>query len=99
MPASLRRGPDSFVDTLAEAGLLAQPSAGTFTTLKMRTRFQAQADKEGEFACVEKDFVITPAATATREIIIGGRSPFTGANAPADNLGLLQASGQLFVLR
>ena len=60
MPAEIRGFVDEFAHGISSAGFTPFPVPGTLTTLKMRTRFQAQAAKEGEIAAVHKDFVVVP---------------------------------------
>merc|ERR1712196_371483 len=84
-----------FGDELDKAGIETFPQLNYFTTLKLRTRFQAQPEKEGDINCSRKDFVFAQTKTEfpnvrIEELLVGGRDD---ATAEAEgNLALLMPS-------
>ena len=59
--AQMNRGAlDAFCGVLAAAGAVFEPPPDSLTTLKRRTRFQAQPEKAGELTIAHKDFVVLP---------------------------------------
>jgi hypothetical protein len=80
LPALTVKDSALFGSTLADAGYVGCPEAGTITTLKMRSQFQGQPDKEGDLTCVHKDYVIVPASAsaAIKAVVVGGRRPDGG---------------------
>ena len=91
LPSSTTKNSKTFGSVLAAGGYTAYPEAGTITTLKMRTQFQGQPDKEGDLTAVHKDYVLLPTAESTnvRTVVVGGR-PAEGTW--SSNLELLQPS-------
>jgi len=89
LPPAVVGNSNSFGDAMAVSGYDTYPKAGTITTLKMRTQFQGQPEKDGDLTAVHKDYVILPRGTATKEVIVGGR-PADGAY--ETNIQLLQPS-------
>ena len=91
LPESTAANSHLFGKTLSEAGYTAYPEAGTITTLKMRTQFQGQPDKEGDLTAVHKDYVLVPAeeSITITTVEIGGCPP---AGTWSSNLDLLQPS-------
>jgi hypothetical protein len=87
MPELVRSLTDTFDAELAKQQIKTYPPGPVLTTLKMRTKFQAQADKEGELSAVHKDFVILPSNIPVLSSICGGR-----IKVARDNLELLQPS-------
>lgn len=79
----------AFGESLKAGGFSAFPEAGTLTTLKMRTKFQGQPEKEGDLTAVHKDFIIVPASSKIRNVVIAGRSEQFG-----NNLQILQPNRQ-----
>ena len=77
----------TFGESLSAGGYAAYPEAGTLTTLKMRTKFQGQPEKEGDLTAVHKDYVIVPIATSklVGDVVIAGRE-----DKFANNLNILQ---------
>ena len=77
----------AFGESLAAGGYAAFPEAGTLTTLKMRTKFQGQPEKEGDLTAVHKDYIIVPASASqsVSEVVIAGRE-----DKFANNLSILQ---------
>jgi hypothetical protein len=87
MPKEITALTEKFDDVLKAKAIKTYPVGPVLTTLKMRTKFQAQAEKEGELSAVHKDFVILPAAVDVKETICGGR-----VKKISNNLDLLQPS-------
>ena len=73
MPAAVTALTVSFDKVLGEKKIKTYPDGHVLTTIKMRTKFQAQSEKEGELSAVHKDFVILPEDIVVQEAICGGR--------------------------
>lgn len=58
IPEGNRKSMAPFGDELEKAGIETFPQLNYFTTLKLRTRFQAQPEKEGDINCSRKVRVI-----------------------------------------
>ena len=80
-----------FGDALAVSGYQAFPKAGTITTLKMRTQFQGQPEKDGDLTAVHKDYVIVPQSQKPKSFHVGG---IKEEGTWSTNLELLQPSRQ-----
>lgn len=90
IPVTNRANMAPYGNELNEAGLVPHPEIDFFTTLKLRTRFQAQPEKEGDINVSRKDFVITKAGVRIDDLLVGGRDDATGIR--DGNMGLLMPS-------
>jgi len=78
IPAQLSEGaPRQFQEALQEEGLEQCPEYDVFTSIKMRTLFQAQAKAADDLALGHKDVVIMRTGGRLRvlETLVGGRTP------------------------
>ena len=91
LPSAVVHNSLIFGDTMAASACDTYPNVGTITTLKMRTQFQGQPEKDGKLSAVHKDYVILPQGTTTKEVVIGGRLEEGMYNT---NIELLQPSRQ-----
>jgi len=91
LPGKTAANSATFGSVLAGGGYTAYPAAGTITTLKMRTQFQGQPDKEGDLTAVHKDYVLLPTRESgnVSSVVVGGRP---GDGGWSSNLELLQPS-------
>lgn len=95
IPESNRKSMAPFGDELDKAGIETFPQLNYFTTLKLRTRFQAQPEKEGDINCSRKDFVFARTQTESPNVridalLVGGRDDATAQT--EGNLALLMPS-------
>eukprot|EP00618_Florenciella_parvula_P000997 CAMPEP_0119495656 /NCGR_PEP_ID=MMETSP1344-20130328/19206_1 /TAXON_ID=236787 /ORGANISM="Florenciella parvula, Strain CCMP2471" /LENGTH=554 /DNA_ID=CAMNT_0007531255 /DNA_START=357 /DNA_END=2018 /DNA_ORIENTATION=- len=95
IPEGNRESMAPFGEELDKAGIETFPPLNYFTTLKLRTRFQAQPEKEGDINCSRKDFVfastnVEKPNVMIDQLLVGGRDD---ATAEAEgNLALLMPS-------
>lgn len=72
LPITTAENSKLFGEAVEAPGYKTYPQHGTLTTLKMRTQFQGQPEKDGDLTAVHKDYVILPKDAAVVETIIGG---------------------------
>lgn len=89
LPKATAENSNLFGTELDTAGFNTFPKYGTMTTLKQRTQFQGQPEKDGDLTAVHKDYIILPKTAEMTFTKVGGK--------PADkdfksNIELLQPS-------
>ena len=72
LPNTTAENSKLFGEAVEAPGYTTYPKHGTLTTLKMRTQFQGQPEKDGDLTAVHKDYVILPKAQKVTETVIGG---------------------------
>jgi len=72
LPITTAENSKLFGEAVEAPGYKTYPQHGTLTTLKMRTQFQGQPEKDGDLTAVHKDYVILPKAQKVTETVIGG---------------------------
>lgn len=72
LPVTTAENSKEFGKAVEFPGYKTYPPHGTLTTLKMRTQFQGQPEKDGDLTAVHKDYVILPEGQAVVETVIGG---------------------------
>mmetsp|Transcript_22417 Transcript_22417/g.57565 ORF Transcript_22417/g.57565 Transcript_22417/m.57565 type:complete len:288 (-) Transcript_22417:233-1096(-) len=85
-----------FSTTVTKSGLQMVTPPTNFTTLKMRTKFQAQAGKIGAVAMGHKDQLVLPMDMHVTDVIVAGRDEADPSLSPTaannTNMSLLQPS-------
>jgi hypothetical protein len=87
LPDQVAENSKLFGTAVEAPGYKTYPPHGTMTTLKMRTQFQGQPEKDGDLTAVHKDYIIIPNDKKVIKTHIGGL-----ADSYESNIDLLQPS-------